>query len=382
MKILLPYCDFKIDDTNMVGGIENFMRRVYSEYKDNVILLDLNPLLLDCGNDSSSSKFIKKTNKLIKLKASENNVDVIMSNRLKGMYCSISMLDSHIPFIHIEHTTSPMMSTIGWLHRFKTNGHSIFLVSPFQKNYYDGFATRTGNDLVDFDGFVEPAFLDGTKPKLNENPEFDCATIGRCCPRTKRPFKLKSMLQDTDFKTLLITNPETQVESQITANKKYIKTRLINQKYFEKNKHWDNCLFDIPHDEVMKNLSNTKTYFMSWEDETFGITGLEALSRGVPLILNSRMTEDRQPTKRQNYKFPLHASNIIPANDGHCVNIMVNCKEELISAINKLKDVDRKEIQDMTWEKYTPARWKSLMDNALDKTIENFKSSRGGVLPI
>jgi len=32
MKILLPYCDFKIDDTNMVGGIENFMRRVYSEY--------------------------------------------------------------------------------------------------------------------------------------------------------------------------------------------------------------------------------------------------------------------------------------------------------------------------------------------------------------
>jgi len=373
MKILLPYCEFEIDDTNMVGGIENFMRRVYSEYKDNVILLDLNSLLLEYGNDSSSRKFIKKTNELIKLKALENNVDVIMTNRLKGMYCGANMLSSEIPFIHIEHTTAPMMSTISWLHRFKKNGHSIFLVSPFQKNYYDGFASRIGNDLVDFDGIIEPAFLDGTKPKLNQNPEFDCATIGRCCPRTKRPFKLKSMLQDTDFKTLVITNPLSHnTESKVPAN----------QKYFERNKHWDNCLFDIPHNEVIENLSNVKTYFMSWEDETFGITGLEALSRGVPLILNSRMTEDRQPTKRQNYKFPLHASNIIPVRDRHCVNIMLNSKEELISAINKLKDIDRKEVQDMTWEKYTPARWKSLMDNALDKTIENFKSNRGGVLPI
>ena len=132
----------------------------------------------------------------------------------------------------------------------------------------------------------------------------------------------------------------------------------------------------------MENLSNAKTYFMTWEDETWGIAGLEALSRGLPLILNSRMTEDRQPPKRQNYKFPLHATNIVPVNDKHFTNIMLNSKEELVSAINKLKDIDRKEIQDMTWEKYTPARWKSLLDNAIDKTMENFKSSRGGVLPI
>ena len=115
------------------------------------------------------------------------------------------------------------------------------------------------------------------------------------------------------------------------------------------------------------------------------------------------MTEDRQPPKRQNYKFPLHATNIVPVNDKHFTNIMLNSKEELVSAINKLKDIDRKEIQDMTWEKYTEKRWKTILDNAIDKTIENFiphpggveytgiaidktmenfKSSRGGVLPI
>ena len=53
----------------------------------------------------------------------------------------------------------------------------------------------------------------------------------------------------------------------------------------------------------MENLSNAKTYFMTWEDETFGITGLEALSRGLPLILNSRMPEDRQPPKDKTISF-------------------------------------------------------------------------------
>ena len=57
MKILLPYCDFKIDDANIVGGIENFIRRVYTQY-DNVTLVDLNPLLLECGGDNSSRDFI------------------------------------------------------------------------------------------------------------------------------------------------------------------------------------------------------------------------------------------------------------------------------------------------------------------------------------
>ena len=35
----------------------------------------------------------------------------------------------------------------------------------------------------------------------------------------------------------------------------------------------------------------------------------------------------------------------------------------------------------MTWEKYTQKRWKSLLDTAIDKTIENFKSHKGEVYP-
>ena len=49
--------------------------------------------------------------------------------------------------------------------------------------------------------------------------------------------------------------------------------------------------------------------------------------------------------------------------------------------LNSFRDIDRQEIQDMTWDKYTEKRWKSILDSAIDKTIENFKSNRG-VLPI
>ena len=95
------------------------------------------------------------------------------------------------------------------------------------------------------------------------------------------------------------------------------------------------------------------------------------------------MTEDRLPTQRhQNCKYPFHGGEKWAVKETHFINIKLNSKEELISAINKLKNVDRQEIQDMTWEKYTKKRWKSLLDNAIDKTIENFKPHKKGVLPI
>jgi hypothetical protein len=94
------------------------------------------------------------------------------------------------------------------------------------------------------------------------------------------------------------------------------------------------------------------------------------------------MSENRGPVIKQNFKYPLHGGDLWAVDKSHSINIMHNSKEELIDAINKFKDIDRQEIQDMTWEKYTEKRWKSILDNAIDKTIENFKSNRGGVLPI
>ena len=374
MKIVIPYINFQgrsFNDPVMIGGLEYFIKRINDHY-DNVKVVELTDYILDGSKKPiKSRKLVKQINNMVKNIALDYNADVIVSNWLFSIISGAGMMDSPIPIIHIEHTNSAMMSAVISLHRIKKNGHSVFLVNPYQKNYYDAYAKRLKIDQVEFDGYVEPAFLCGEKPKVQDNPEFDCVTIGRCDPLYKMPYRIKSMLEGTNFRTLLMSNPE----RHDGRNKKCYE-------YWMKNKHWDDCLYDLPHGEVIKNLSRGRTYFMTWADECFPIVGLEALSCGLPLIINTRMSENRGPVTKQNFKYPLHGGDLWAVDKSHSINIMHNSKEELIDAINKFKDIDRQEIQDMTWEKYTEKRWKSILDNAIDKTIENFKSNRGGVLPI
>ena len=368
MKILLPYLQqnshyAELEKKHFLNDVVTtgqsfFAKMIYKNF-ENVTLKFIDNIKV------VNRKLSKEICNSIKQEANEINADIIICNNFQSFISGASIVDSNIPIMYICHENRASMSCIQHMMRLKKNNHSVFLVNEFQKNYYDTYSKRLNKQLIKFDGFVEPAYLEGDKPKIKNEVEFDCITIGRCSPKYKMPYRLKSMLKDTDFKTLLITNIK-NIDSESEDGK---------LEYYEKNKHWDNCLYDLSHDEVIQNLTNSRTYFMTWEDECFPIAGLEALSCGVPLILNSRMTYDRGPVKRQNFKYPLHGGDKWATDESHYVNIMHNSKDELITAINKFKNVDRQEIQDMTWEKYTQIRWKKIMNNAIDKTIENFNKT-------
>ena len=135
-----------------------------------------------------------------------------------------------------------------------------------------------------------------------------------------------------------------------------------DKQYYEKHKDLDNVKWDIAYSEVIDKLSTFKTYFSTCNHETWGITALEALSCGVPLILNG-------------YSDGTHASEIIPAHKRHYKVIPTDDKEELIKSIKSFDKVDRKEIQEMTWEKHSLEKWKNEFANAIDKTVENFKKT-------
>ena len=253
MKILLPYCNFKMDDRVITGGIESFARKIFEEY-ENVFPIDLTPLKIKY----KSRELIDKCNQLIKISALKYNVDIIVNNWHSAKFVGAGMVNSSIPILHIEHTNYKVMSCFKVFKRITENNHSIFLVSEFQKNYYESFAKRINAPLPKFSGYVEPAFLDGVKPKLLDEPEFDCVTIGRCDPQGKMPYRLKTMLKDTDFKTLLMTNPPTDAQKKMWGDDKLFKRRY---NYYQKNKHWKNCLFNLPHNDVLKNLLRGKTFF-------------------------------------------------------------------------------------------------------------------------
>ena len=130
--------------------------------------------------------------------------------------------------------------------------------------------------------------------------------------------------------------------------------------YYNKHKNlYDDVIWDEPYDKVIYNISKCKTYFSTWNAETWGITAMEALSCGLPVILNCDNDGD-------------HASEIIPADERHYVKIPNNDKDALVNAVKSF-DVDRKEVQEMTWEKHSLDGWKKQFSDAVSITIDKFK---------
>ena len=278
-------------------------------------------------------------------RAEEIGADIIVSNFAQAIYSGKELIKSHIPIMIISHIIYPMATCIGRWNNAIDKGHSMYFVSKWQEKKYIQMAKRTNQKVLPISGYINSSYCK-VKSQIVES-EYDCGTIGRC-DNGKSPFKLKTMTKDTDITSLVITS-KTQYDKDIP--------------YYNKHKDWNNVLWDKPYTEVMENISKCKTYFSTWISETWGITAMEALSCGIPIILNSDKDGD-------------HASEIIPANKSHYIKIPKDDKDALIKAVKSFENIDRKEIQEMTWEKHNQEKWKKDFKNALDKTIDIFYNKR------
>ena len=337
MKILLPFVNHLNQEINhniFGSGIGKFCHQIYHTF-DDVEVVQI---------DNADVRNFKKIAPYLKSKALELDVDIIISNYDQAAFCGSKIIDSSIPILMIGHSNTGVASIIARLTNLLKKGHSVFLVSKFQKKYFDAMSKRLTGKYIQFDGFLNSSYCQGDKPKLVE-PEYEVGTIGRCDSVFKKHFILKELLEDTNVKNLVMSNVENDTDP-----------------YYLKHKNQPDTFWNLPHSQVMDNLAKCKTYFGTYWHETWSITALEALSHGVPIILNAKDNN--------------HAANVIPAKSSHYKNISHNSKKELISAISSFDGIDRKEIQDMTWEKHSHKNWKKTFSNAIDKTIEKFKKTR------
>jgi len=336
VKILLPFQDpynHALTHPIVSGGTEMFCKSIYDNFNTTIHQVPYESI-------DYSMKDKKKISQDIINHAENIGADVIISNFAQAIYCGSEIIKSHIPIMIVEHCVYPMASCITRWNNAIDNGHSVFWVSKWQEKKYKKMAERTNQRVVPITGYVNPSYCK-QKPQINET-EYDCGTIGRC-DSGKNPFKLKHMTKGRDVSSLVITS-STQLKKDIP--------------YYNKNKDWDDVVWNEPYDKVIDNIAKCNTYFSTWNGETWGITAMEALSCGVPVILNCDNDGD-------------HASEIIPAHKGHYKMIPNNDKDALYDAIKSF-DVDRKEVQEMTWEKHSLDGWKLQFADAVNRTIDKF----------
>ena len=107
-------------------------------------------------------------------------------------------------------------------------------------------------------------------------------------------------------------------------------------------------------------MSKSGVLVSTWPLESWGITALEALSHGLPLII---VTDSSGK----------HSSTAIAASDTHykCVKTGIKPKdlEEIINDMNRISLSDRKNIATMTQEKHSLDNFKQTMNKVFKEVL-------------
>jgi glycosyltransferase involved in cell wall biosynthesis len=344
MKILMPYKadrGFNLSEDKVTGGIEKFISDVNNNF-------DVIPARRPLGH----SKFNGKNRKQIMAEAiAKYNPDLIFLNSIE---LTRGMLRHGIPIVAIFHIGIEkgitLLSSLPALQMLTDEGHHIYFVSEHQYNFWNKHSKRL-NHPFEIKGYINPSYVSNTNNV--SDIKYDVATIGRCST-WKKPFLLHNKSKD-NLSSLVITTAPNESSMQKELD------------YYQNNLNWSppqTTIWDLPHTQVIKEISKASVYCSTCPDESYGITSLEALSQGLPIILLCDKTMN-------------HASECIPASSTHYVKLSNKCSsDEFKEAVDSLQVLDRAEIADMTREKHSLENWErsiqTIFDNRLnDKNIHN-----------
>ena len=349
MKILLPYFtrnNIKISDPVVIGGIERFAQLIYQNF-DNVIPVHF--------TDEDRKK--RRVTDLISAAADHHQPDVIIVNYDNDPITVKLQAVVKVPILWISHTGAGGISKLGHvksMQEFLSKNGTLSMVSEHQWQGMDKLSRRVESKPLDLNGgFINSSFSHGTE--VVAEAEYDAVTVGRT-DKTKNPFWMHNKLKNSGLHNIVLTS--------------YVSELLYGEhkKYHEENLHWEapnEVIRGLSYIETMKKMSQASCYISTCPSETWGITALEALAHGLPTILVTNSSET-------------HASECIPAINRDIVKVKTTVKpgelEEIVRDFKKVSFEERVEISERTKEKHSVERWKSNIENIVDKTIDNYKN--------
>lgn len=351
MKILMPYVKYggvSIHDDKIIGGIEKFARHIHKEIPG-VIPVEFTP----------EDQKRRKVNAILERAIVEHQPDVILTN-YDFSSASIRLHDvakaHNIPMLWISHHASGSISRISHvaaMKKFTEQGGTLAMVSEKQRFGMNKLANRINGCNLDLNGgLVAPSFSFGNE--VVSDWDYEAVTVGRS-NTTKKPFWLHTKASGSDLRTVVLT----QKNKDVMSGK--------HSEYAEKHQHWtypQETIFDLTHVDTMLKMSQAMVYVSTCPIETWGITAMEALCHGLPLILVTDASG-------------VHASETIAGSPEHITKIKGTCARSVfVDAVKavKLRSLDeRHEIAGMAKEKNSIEAWRSGINRLIDQTIETHK---------
>jgi hypothetical protein len=335
VKILLPYISrsgHNIHSSVIAGGIEKFVRSIYESVPDTI------PVEITAQNRRD-----RKTKNIFFNAIYEAKPDLIIINDIDA-YFQTPQIKKGIPTIMVMH--EPLANDVRYLSWWKgiqdfiDSGGHLYFVSEIQRNHHMENVERiTGKKLFGVQGTINSSYASGDEV-VSKKIIYDTVTIGRT-DVMKNPFLLHKKLAGTNLSSCVLTNAEN------------FQTNVNQQKYWNDNLHWEPPQYTyrgLSHGETLKTMSEASVYVSTMPVESWGITALEALTHGLPIILFSDKSKQ-------------HASSDIPADSSHVRVVektissheLALCVDEIAAQYSSYES--RAEISEATKEKHSRDKW-------------------------
>lgn len=354
MKILLPikvetYLD--LDSDPITGGIVKFCKQIYDNI-DGVIPVQV----------TKEDRAKRRARSIMEKAVYTHNPDVVIGNEIDYTYNGLFQ-EHDVPLISVIH--EPLNRDIRMVAmgprvaKATEDGAHTYFVSGNQQSYLrELFIRISGDDIGAPTGYVNSSFCDVTAPFFT-GIEYDALTVGRT-EALKDPFWLHRKCGKTDeIQTLVVTSTDQSYDNDNQNN------------YVSKNQSWSrprNVLKDLPHSQILTTMASSGIYVSTCPSESWGITALEALTAGLPLILTTTGSLDA------------HSTEDVAASSNHYRKIPRSVKVtefvEVVKDMNKMSIEERREISEMTKEKHSKENWVKSIEDMIDRRLADPQKSQ------
>ena len=324
MKILCPYKDVDhrpLSSKIISGGIEKAIR--------NQLLLEGVEIVEIKGTDYQQTMMVDFVDRVDLVKP-----DLIICHYPNHYFNTTLSNLIDVPIAWVCHHTAGFApdykETITRMNNFvKKSKNTLWMVSEYQHEKWTELGLK-----AKVQGYVPSSYVD--KRHVPNRRVYDAMTIGRA-DEAKNPFLLHQLNQG--IVTVVMSN----------QNK---------TDYCKKNLNWTHpttTMWDREYDQVMHHLQYAGVYFSTWAGETFGQTALEALARGVPVVLNG---DDERKHASQTFLQTMEFGEVVIDN-----------RFDALVKYMGLGMASRRRIADATFEKFGLDWWKQKHNYLIERSI-------------